>query len=60
MSDKLPPQQLTISANDLSHLKKRLNKRGIETSPFVQDPYTGRRTLYFSGPDNVTITVIED
>ena len=60
LPDKLPPQQLTISANDLSHLKKRLNKRGIETSPFVQDPYTGRRTLYFSGPDNVTITVIED
>ncbi len=60
LPEKLPPQQLTISANDLSHLKKRLKKRGIETGPFAQDPYTGRRTLSFPGPDNVTITVIED
>ena len=57
---KLPPQQLTLSADSLSRLRRRLIKRGIDVSPFEQDPYTGRRTLRFTGPDDVLITVIED
>ncbi len=57
---QLPPQQLTISANDLPRLRRRLEKRGIDVSRFEQDPYTGRRILRFFGPDEVLITVIED
>ena len=57
---ELPQQQLTISADSLSRLRRRLIKRGVAVSPFGQDPYTGRRTLCFTGPDNVLITVIED
>ena len=59
-SEELPEQQLTISANDLSRLRRRLKKHGIESSPIEQDPYTGRRALRFYGPDMVEITVIEN
>ena len=57
---ELPQQELTLSADSLSRLRRRLIKRGVAVSPFGQDPYTGRRTLCFTGPDNVLITVIED
>ena len=60
LPEELPEQQLTISANDLSRLRRRLKKHGVDTGPFGSDPYTGRRTLSFTGPDQVLITVIED
>ncbi len=58
--DKLPPQALTFSADNLPRLKRRLKKFNVETGPFENDPYTGERTLSFSGPDGVQITVIEE
>ena len=58
--DKLPPQALTFSADNLPKLKKRLKKHHVETGPFENDPYTGQRTLSFPGPDGVLITVIEE
>ena len=36
-----------------------LNGNGILTSPIEQDPYTGHRMVRFSGPDGVSIAVVE-
>ena len=58
--DKLPPQALTFSADNLPKLKRRLKKYHVETGPFENDPYTGQRTLSFPGPDGVLITVLEE
>ena len=58
--DKLPTQYLTISARNLSQIRKRLQKHGIETGPFEQDPYTDQRRLTFTGPDGVIITILEE
>lgn len=59
-SDKLPTQYLTISANDLPKLRRRLIKKGVEVSPFETDPYTDQRLIRMEGPDGVQITIIED
>lgn len=55
----IPVQYLTISARNLTKIKKRLEKNGIEVGPFHRDPYTDLRCLSFTGPDRVCITVIE-
>ncbi len=57
---RLPPQFLTVSARDLSGIRKRLLRQGIMTGPFDQDPYTGQRRLTFSGPDGVEVTILEE
>lgn len=58
--DKLPTQYLNISARDLPRIRKRLKKHDIETGPFEQDPYTGQRSLRFTGPDGVVVTILEE
>ena len=55
----IPVQYLTISARNLTKIKKRLEKNGIEVGAFRRDPYTDLRCLSFTGPDRVCITVIE-
>lgn len=55
----IPVQYLTISARNLTKIKKRLEKNGIEVGEFHRDPYTDLRCLSFTGPDRVCITVIE-
>ncbi len=55
----IPVQYLTISARNLTKIKKRLEKNGIEVGDFRRDPYTDLRCLSFTGPDRVCITVIE-
>ena len=55
----IPVQYLTISARNLTKIKKRLEKNGIEVGEFCRDPYTDLRCLSFTGPDRVCITVIE-
>ena len=57
--ETLLPQHLTLAARRLPALKKRLALSGIDTGPFGQDPCTDLRTLSFTGPDNVRITLIE-
>ena len=57
--EELPQQYLTISARNLDKIQKRLQQNGIETSAFQTDPYTDLRCLFFFGPDNIRITVIE-
>lgn len=57
--ETLPEQELTISAKSLDRLCKRLLKNGIEPSGFFRDDYTGVRSLSFSGPDSVRITILE-
>ena len=56
----IPIQYLTISARNLTKIKKRLEQNGIEVGEFRRDPYTGLRCLSFNGPDRVCITVIEE
>ena len=56
----IPVQYLTISARNLTKIKKRLEKNGIEVGEFHRDPYTDLRCLSFTGPDRVCITVIEE
>ena len=55
----IPVQYLTISARNLTKIKKRLEKNGIQVGDFHRDPYTDLRCLSFTGPDRVCITVIE-
>lgn len=58
--DTLPTQYLVISVKRLSPVKKRLEESGIEVSPIGQDPYTDHRCLWFKGPDDVHVTIIEE
>ena len=53
------PQKLTISARNLTKIKKRLEKNDIQAGELYRDPYTDLRCLSFTGPDDVCITVIE-
>ena len=55
----IPIQYLTISARNLTKIKDRLEKNGIQVGEFHRDPYTDLRCLSFQGPDRVCITVIE-
>ena len=55
----IPVQYLTISARNLTKIKKRLEQNGIQVGEFHRDPYTDLRCLSFTGPDRVCITVIE-
>ncbi len=55
----LENQTLTISARRLNPIIRRLRENSIETGPIEQDPYTGKRMVHFSGPDGVSISVIE-
>lgn len=53
------PQQLFITADNLDGLKKHLEKADIAVSGFLADPYTNRRTVQITAPDNTTIIFIE-
>lgn len=57
---KIKPQTITIACNNSEYLKKRLLNKGIEVSKYSEDSYTGLRTYSIKGPDNVTITIIEE
>ena len=57
---KIKPQTITIACNNSEYLKKRLLNKGIEVSEYSEDSYTGLRTYSIKGPDNVTITIIEE
>ena len=52
-------QTLCISASGLSEIRKRLAAQGIDPGEYQTDPYTGRRELRFTGPDNVQILMTE-
>lgn len=56
----LPVQNVTIACNNSEYLKKNLEKHGISTSDYVDDPYTGLRTFSFLAPDDTVITIIEE
>ena len=58
--DKLPTQYLSISARNLPSIRERLKAHDVETGPFEQDPYTGRRRMSFLGPDGVIVTILEE
>ena len=53
------PQTLCISVAGLSEIRKRLASHGIDPGGYKTDPYTGRRELQFTGPDNVQIIITE-
>ena len=57
--EAFPPQYLVLSTRRITAVRKRLALSGIDTGPFGQDPCTDRRTLSFTGPDNVRITLTE-
>ncbi|MBR3311108.1 MAG: VanZ family protein [Solobacterium sp.] len=54
-----PEQHLTFSCRNLNRVRKRLQKMGIDEGDYEKDIYTDVRTLKFSAPDNVTITLLE-
>lgn len=58
--DILPAQYLTLSTRDIARIKKSLDRHGIETGDFEQDPYTGQRCLRLNGPDDVIVTILEE
>ena len=58
--EELPPQYLTFSCKGLDKVKKRLTAHGIDDGVYESDIYTQARILRFSGPDNVTITILEE
>ncbi len=55
----LPEQALCISAAGLHLIRKNLLEKGIDPGEYEKDPYTGRRELRFTGPDNVQIIITE-
>lgn len=56
---ELPPQTLCVSAAGLHRIRKQLLEKGIDPGPYEKDPYTGRRELRFTGPDDVQIIMSE-
>ena len=56
---ELPEQHLTFSCKNLNRVRKRLAKLGIDEGDYEKDIYTDVRTLKFSAPDNVIITLLE-
>lgn len=58
-AEALPQQFLTITAKNLEKIRDRLVKNGIEPSALTSDAYTGMRSLSFSGPDGIRITILE-
>ena len=58
--DVPPAQAVTIACNNSEYMRKRLIKNGVAVSEYRPDPYTGLRTFSIPGPDNVTVTVIEE
>ena len=57
---EIPEEQiLCISAAGLSEIRTRLLQQGIDPGTYKTDPYTGRRELRFTGPDNVQILMTE-
>ena len=57
---KVKPQSITIACNNSEYLKKRLEKKNIDTGSYQEDDYTGLRTFSFMAPDQVEITIIEE
>ena len=55
----VPEQTLRISAAGLHIIRENLLEKGIDPGEYKKDPYTGRRELRFTGPDNVQIIVTE-
>ena len=58
-AEALSQQFLTITAKNLEKIRDRLVKNGIEPSELTSDAYTGVRSLSFSGPDGICVTVLE-
>ncbi len=56
----MPKQEITIACNNSEFLKQTLAEHHIETSEYLADPYTELRTFCFKGPDDLTITIIEE
>ena len=56
---EVPEQTLCISAAGLHKVRENLLKKGIDPGEYEKDPYTGRRELRFTGPDDVQIIVTE-
>ena len=56
----LPAQTVTIAANNSERIRKRLLENGVEVSGYALDPYTNLRTFSVAGPDNITLTFIEE
>ncbi len=57
--EAIPPQTLTLSVRRLPPVIRRLRENGIPVSEITQDRYSGRRCVSLSGPDGVTILIIE-
>ena len=56
----LPAQTITIACNNSEYMKRRLEKQGVKVSDYKADIYSGLRTFEIYGPDNMTITIIEE
>lgn len=56
-----PParQYLSMYASRLPAVRRRLETNGISPGGYRRDPCTGRRMLRFTGPDNVTVEILE-
>ena len=57
--EQIPPQSLLLNASGLPEIRRNLLAQGIDPGEYKTDPYTGRRELRFTGPDDVQIIVTE-
>ena len=55
----LPEQTLRIRAAGLTKIREELLLHGVDPGKYEKDPYTGRRELRFTGPDDVQIIITE-
>ena len=56
---QIPRQSLLLNATGLPEIRKNLLEQGIDPGEYETDPYTGRRELRFTGPDDVQIIITE-
>ena len=52
------PQNLIIAVKKPDKVRRRLEKNGIDTSPYLQDPFTGLNSFMFEAPDNVKVIIL--
>lgn len=52
-------RHLAFEVDNVEHVLNELKEKNVETTGLREDPYTGKRTIFFFDPDKLPIEVYE-